>query len=238
MGGGGPLDESVLVHFTNRHGGVSTAPFWSNNLALHVKDDATAVMENRLEACKKLGVSVLVSMDQVHGTHVEIIQTPQPHTIAKCDGLLTQRKGVGLMVLTADCTPVLLHDPETQTIGALHVGRKGAFDGIVPHAIKRMQHAFGTVPKTLHVWLGPSIGECCYEIDGEVLAYAKANFAPYLQGKKLNIHALITDQLYDAGVKHICANTECTCCDRNYFSYRRDGITGRQAGVIMLKKEA
>lgn len=232
------MDESVLVHFTNRHGGVSGAPCQSNNLALHVKDDVSAVMQNRITLCKALEIPTLVSMNQVHGTHVEIIQIPQPHTVAKCDGLLTQLKGVGLMVLTADCTPVLLHDPVTQTIGALHVGRKGAFGEIVPATIKRMQHTFGSVPKSVHAWLGPSIRACCYEIDGEVLVYAKANFAPYLQGKKLNIHGLIVDQLRDAGVVHVHESPSCTCCDRDYFSYRRDGITGRQAGVIMLKEKA
>jgi hypothetical protein len=174
-------------------------------------------------------------MEQVHGTQVRVVEGRGTQTFPACDGLITKEKEVALMVLVADCIPLLLHDPLKGVIGALHVGRAGAFGGIVPHAIGLLQTTFEVDPASLHVHLGPSIGGCCYEIGGEALALAQKEFSAYLSGRYLNLRALVQDQLARLGVGHVDADAPCTCCDARYFSYRREGVTGRQAGIIMQR---
>ncbi|MBE0495990.1 MAG: peptidoglycan editing factor PgeF [Campylobacterales bacterium] len=238
MGRGGTLDASVLVHFTNRYGGVSVSPYATNNLALHVKDNPLHVKENRRLTCKALSLPHVASMEQVHGTQVRVVEGQCTQTYPACDGLITKEKDVALMVLVADCIPVVLYDPKTEVIGALHVGRAGAFGGIVPHAIGLLQSTFGVEPSSLHVSLGPSIGGCCYEIGGEALVTAQKEFSTYLDGRYLNLQALVQDQLARLGVVHVESDAPCTCCDGRYFSYRREGQTGRQAGIILQRSES
>jgi len=231
------LDASVLVHFTNRFGGVSQAPYNHNNLAFHVGDNPLHVNQNRFLTCRELDIDIscLVSMDQVHSTNIQTIMQDTKTPIPKCDGMITKEPRIALMVQAADCTPVLLYAPDVGAVGALHVGRAGAFEGIVPKALAKLVDEFGASMEALHVWLGPAIGTCCYEIDGEILEYAKANFGDFVENKNLDIRAIITSQLIQKGVQNIHHNKTCTKCDKNFFSYRRDGCTGRQGGIIMLR---
>lgn len=237
MGGGRALDASVLVHFTNRHGGVSKTPYSSNNLAFHVGDNPLHVKQNRSLTCKELGIesSVLISMNQVHGTNIVNIDKSTITSPPQCDGILTNKSQLALMVQCADCTPVLLYAPDVGAIGALHAGRAGAFGGIVPKAIEKLACDFGANKSALHVWIGPAIGVCCYEIDGEVLEYAKEHFGNFVNEKKLDIAGIILEQLRQDGVQNIHHDKTCTMCNKDYFSYRREGQTGRQGGIIMLR---
>jgi len=231
------LDASVLIHFTDRFGGVSAAPFESNNLAYHVADNPLHVKANRTFTCKALGISWMADMEQVHGTAVRIATERANRTFEACDGLITQMENLALMVLVADCIPVLMHDPKTRTVAAVHAGRAGAFGGIVLEALRAMRETFGVQPEHLHVSLGPSIGGCCYELDGAALEEAKKRFGAHVHGRTLDLRALVEGQLKAAGVLHVKSTFGCTCCDTRYFSYRRDKTTGRQAGIIMLKGE-
>jgi len=166
MGRGRALDASVLVHFTDRFGGISQSPYNNNNLAYHVGDNPLDVEQNRILTCKDLEIdfSSLVSMEQVHGTNITTITRATASPIPKSDGLLTKEPRLALLVQTADCTPVLLHAPDVSVVGALHAGRAGAFGAIVPKALKKLKDEFGASMEVLHVWLGPAIGACCYEI--------------------------------------------------------------------------
>jgi len=229
------LDASVLVHFTNRWGGVSVPPYATNNLAFHVQDNPLHVKENRALTCKHLGIVHVADMEQVHGTQVRHVTTLQAQTFEACDGLITRVENLALMVLVADCIPVLMYDPRTRTIAALHVGRAGAFLGIIAAALEQMRHSYAVAPEHLHVSLGPSIGGCCYALDGSVLEEANKKFGAYVRGQKLDLRALAKGQLQAAGVRHIQEDFPCTCCGEDYFSYRTEGKTGRMAGVIMLR---
>jgi YfiH family protein len=239
MGRGRALDASLLVYFTNRANGVSHPPYSSNNLAFHVGDNPLHVKQNRILTCKNLKIdpSRLVSMDQIHSANIKIVSSSSTSPIPECDGILTNEPNLALLVQTADCTPVLIYSPDKRAIGALHVGRAGAFKKIVPKALEMMQNEFNVLVPSLHVWIGPAIQKCCYEIDKEVLEYAKRNFSSFLEGKRLDIAKIIIHQLTQYGVQNIHYDKTCTSCDKSYFSYRREKTTGRQGGIIMLKED-
>ncbi|NLC28680.1 MAG: peptidoglycan editing factor PgeF [Campylobacteraceae bacterium] len=232
------MDASLLVHFTNRHGGVSEGVYKSNNLAFHVKDNPLNVTKNRTHMCKTLGIEEnnLIYMNQVHGTNIKIVDKPSKKAILECDGVFTKTVELALMVQVADCTPVLIYAPDEGAIGAFHAGRAGAFEGIIPKALGILKETFKVDLKTLHVWLGPSIGQCCYEISGNVLDSAKSSFGKHIYRNHLDISAILCEQLQENGVTQIYRDNRCSACDTNYFSYRRDGSCGRQAGIIMLRK--
>lgn len=225
----------LVYHFTNRHNGVSKGSFSSSNLALHVKDKKDDVLTNRVLTCKTLGIENLQTMNQVHRNNVVIIDAIQ--TPPTCDALITNKPNIALMVLVADCVPLLLHDEKLNIISAIHAGRQGAFLNIVAFAIEKMQTAFNSNPKEIKAYLGASIKQCCYEIDGKVLEEAKQNYPQFLNKNYLDIRGIVKSQLKALHVKNIDDNTSCTCCDKDYFSYRRDGTTGRFAGIIMLRED-
>lgn len=229
--------SNLLCHFTDRHGGMSEGDFYSNNLALHVNDNAAHVKENRRLTCKALNIETdqLVSMDQVHGTHVRLVRGKCADAVPLCDGIMTDRKDIALMVMVADCTPVLIYDPTNEAIAAVHVGRQGAFKNILKETIMQMQEHFGSKPEELHVELGPNIKSCCYAISGDVLSEAKESFSWFVAQNYLDLNGIMRQQLETLRVQHIVESDVCTCCDEDYFSYRRDGVTGRCAGIIMMR---
>ena len=229
--------ENLLCHFTDRHGGTSEGVYASNNLALHVKDDPVNVKENRRLTCKALSINTdqLVSMDQVHGTQVRLVRGKCADAVPLCDGIMTDRKNIALMVLVADCTPVLIYDPVKEAIAAVHAGRKGAIGNIIKTTVHAMGEHFGTNPRDLHVSLGPNIKTCCYELDGEVLAETKSAHNWYVMGRSFDMDGVLLQQLEMLNITHVTVSDVCTCCDEDYFSYRRDGVTGRSAGIIMMR---
>lgn len=223
----------LIYHFTNRHKGVSKDQFSSNNLASHVNDNQADVLTNQMLTCKALNITNLQTMNQVHGKAVTIINSLQ--TPPTCDALITNKTNIALMVLVADCIPLLLYDTKLHIIAAVHAGRKGAFLNIAQETIRAMQTRYGTTSSDIQAFLGPSIKQCCYEISGEVLKEALQKFPTFLKKRHLDIRGIVKSQLYALHVKKIDDNSPCTCCDANYFSYRRDGQTGRFAGIIMLE---
>lgn len=225
----------LFYHFTNRHNGVSKGSFSSNNLALHVKDREENVITNQKLTCKRLGIKNLQTMNQVHGNDVAIINSLQ--TPPTCDALITNKPNLALMVLVADCIPLLLHDEKLNIIAVVHAGREGAFLDITSTTIQKMQTSCNSNPKNINAYLGPSIKQCCYEIGGKVLEEAKQNYFHFLKENHLDIRGIVKRQLKALHVKNIDDNTPCTCCNKDYFSYRRDGKTGRFAGVIMLRED-
>ncbi len=243
-------DFPQLIHaFTTRHGGVSKAPFDTHNLAFHVGDDANLVRENHALLAKELGYDLekLVHMRQIHS---DIIVTVDPErenfdNPPECDALITDRPGIPLMVMTADCTPVLFFDPVQEVIAVAHAGRAGAIKGIVPKTIEKMCSAFGSRKEEIVVVLGPSIGGCCYEVGetiGQELLKSPDAFAVIQREGKyfLEVNAIIHNQLNEIGIpkEHVDDLNICNACENEtYFSYRADRqSTGRIAGVIMLKK--
>lgn len=243
------LDKfDTIVHaFTDRSGGASKAPFDALNLAYHVGDDPASVDRNHGLLAKRLeyDVSRLVHMRQIHSDRVVTCRPDMDfETRPECDALITDVPGQPLMVMTADCTPLLLFDPVCRTIAAVHAGRAGALKNIVAATIDTMRHQYGSAPENLYAVLGPSIHACCYEIGPEVAnEVAEAGYTSALQLRKeryyLDVNAIVLAQLGLAGVP--VPQTEvidaCTSCSaKTLFSHRaHKGSTGRQAGLIMLK---
>jgi polyphenol oxidase len=224
------------VTFTTRQGGVSEGPYESLNLGILTADDPERVTENRRRAAAQAGVEAeRVAMGwQVHGTELKEWTGPPPDRayaqpgdkdLEKVDGHLTREPGIGLLVLVADCFPVALSDGEQ--VAMLHCGWRPLAGGIIEKAVAR----FSGVPAAA---VGPGIGGCCYEVGDEVLE-ASSGIQGSAAGRMLDLRAVIAAQLAAVGVADVQHLDRCTSCSPDlYFSHRRDdGVTGRQAGIIV-----
>lgn len=233
-----------LVHaYTTRIDGHSTL---GNNLAYHVSDTKKDVDRNQNELALHLGYTFehLVHMNQVHGDRIIIIDTSHPTDhIPVCDALITQQKNRPLMVMVADCIPVLVYDPVQEVIAAIHAGRAGVFSEIIPKSIQKMQQNYGSKPEDIRVNLGPSIHHCCYEVGAEINDEAESSGYGYAIRKDddryfLNLLSIVDQQLKVCGIKqeHIEVSDYCTACNTDiFYSYRAENNTcGRFAGIIML----
>lgn len=249
-------DENITAGFSFLRGGVSPLPWESLNLGFHVNDDSQRVLENRrLWSQTRYGtVEEWVVGEQVHGTRVTTVvaadagkgatlwNAPMP----ACDALITQARGTTLVVLTADCVPVLFYDPVQQAIGAAHSGWRGTVDHIAVRVLERMAVEFSTRPEDVRVSIGPSIRSCCYEVDELVANPVRVAFGSRVLWKRparvdkylLSLQSCIRADLLDCGVAF--ANVDdvgvCTSCHHDVlFSHRADkGKTGRQCGAIRL----
>jgi YfiH family protein len=214
----------MIKHFiSDRFGGVSRPPYHELNIAYHVGDDPKAVEKNRRLLFQKAGIKEVVFMNQIHSCKIEYVDRICTPT---CDGIITDRANLPLAVMSADCYAVLLYDASKGVIAALHAGRKGAMGGIVAKALQMMRKDFRC--ETIQAILSPGIGVCCYEVGEEILQTVDRS---YVQGKRLDIKKMIVDQLREFGVEFYDYGVCTSCCDR-YYSYRREGVTGRFASII------
>lgn len=184
---------------------------------------------------------------QVHGSTVLTLEEVNPKAeSADADAVITALTGKPIGVMTADCVPVLLYDPSTPAIGVVHAGRRGTQERIVAKAIARLQRRFGVQPGSLTVAMGPSIGGCCYEVGADCLEPFKSAFAqwrqfshPRPQGKYLlDLWRANQHDALAAGVRreNILGPEECTACNVDrWYSYRKEGATGRMITVAMLQ---
>ena len=250
------LEDTRLVHaaFTTRRGGVSGGVYRSLNLAYAVGDAADAVATNRRRLAGALGVAAgaLAEAEQVHGNGVAVLDGPGPlrsagdsPPIPGVDALITDAAGLWLVIYAADCVPVLVLDPRRPAIAAAHAGWRGVAAGVVLATLDRMCRAFATDLGRCIVVLGPAIGGCCYEVDLPVArAMEGAPWWPLAAhcsrpGRwQLDLRAAIRHQLHAMGVpkERVTALPYCTACRPDlFFSYRRDGVTGRMAACISLR---
>ena len=216
--------------FTNRTGGVSTGAFSSLNLALHVGDEPALVLENRRVLGQEVGEHQY--MEQVHGNRVVIVEavSDEPPT---ADALVTGIPGVALAVMVADCIPLLL--TSQVAVAAVHVGRKGLMNSVALGAITAMREIGA---REISATIGPSICGRCYEVSqeifDEVTAVHPAAAATTLTGTpSLDLPAALEQVLLAEGI-FLSFEKGCTVEDPALFSYRRDGVTGRQAGIVWL----
>jgi YfiH family protein len=222
---------------TDRHGGVSPPPFDSLNLGGHVGDDPQAVRTNRSRLAGHLGVPAdhLMFMEQVHGDDVVEVTGPWTGEPPSCDALVTTRRDLALAVLVADCVPVLLAAPREGVLGVAHAGRAGMVAGIAERLVEAMRDLGA---RTLIGLVGPSVCARCYPV-GDQLREEVAAVRPVARSvawhgeASLDVAAGVLEQL----APH-CWDVEqvpgCTVERPDLFSYRRDGQTGRFAGVAML----
>ena len=226
--------------FTSRAGGVSAAPYDSFNLGTHVGDDAADVAANRARLAQILGLPEerFVWMEQLHTNTVTLIDGPSATPVEATDATVTREKNLALCVLVADCTPVLLSDHTAGVIGAAHAGRMGARNGIVKNTVEAMV-GLGAEPSRIQVLLGPAAAGESYEVpEGMALDVEKHLPGSRTRTKKgtpgIDVRAGLVRQLMSLGVTHIDADPRDTITDKDFFSHRREGVTGRQAGVIWM----
>ena len=226
--------------FTNRHGGFSQPPYGSFNLGDHVGDDPETVARNRQRLADAMGIerSRFVYMEQVHSNTVTVVTGPQQQPVPATDALVTTTVGLALVVLVADCVPVLLSDDQAGVAAAVHAGRMGARNAILARTVATMV-AQGAHPEHIHALLGPAASGRNYEVPPEMAAdvekHLPGSATRTTQGTTgVDVRAGLVRQLYELGVRHVNTLPHCTIDDGNYFSYRREGTTGRQAGVVVL----
>ena len=233
--------DSAHFAFTDRWGGVSTSPFQELNLGGAVGDDPAAVRANRRLAATGLGLDPadVVWMNQVHGREVAVVAERQPEGAAPTvDALVSAGRGSALAVLTADCVPVLLADPEAGVVGAAHAGRPGLAAGVVPAVVAAMVEQ-GARPERTTAVIGPSVCGRCYEVPAALRAEVAA-LEPATAGETswgtpaLDLPAGVRAQLGSLGVTVHPQPHTCTLESADHFSYRREQRTGRLASYVWL----
>jgi polyphenol oxidase len=242
------LAPGVLTLFTGRRGGVSAPPYDTLNLGGGLGDDPAAVAANRCRAARSCGVGPdrLAWMRQVHGTAVRY--APSANTmgsgeiagagVAEADAIFTDVAGLVLGVLVADCVPVLLADPAARIVGAAHAGREGMAAGVVTELVTAMSAA-GADPGRMRAAIGPYLCGGCYEVP-EAMRARVAGKVPESgcvtrKGTPgLDVGAGVAAQLARAGVRTVARDPHCTGETAGLYSYRRDGRTGRLAGLVWL----
>jgi len=239
--------------FTTRHEGVSRPPYNSFNLGSATLDSPHNVQGNRSILARAFGARAerLVTVTQVHGTDLLVMDTPNPdyaHFLKlECDGLITNQIGVMIGVCVADCVPLLLLDPTKGVVAALHAGWKGTAGEIGKKGVEAFVAMFDSRPRDILAAIGPGIGSCCYEVDTPVMdVFRKKNrgwemFSRETGPGKWRLDLVVANrsQLIAAGLAEENVETTplCVSCEHDlFFSHRRDnGETGRQMGFIMLK---
>ena len=229
-----------------RAGGNSLPPFDSLNLSPGVGDEAAAVRSNRSLWTAALGARP-VWLRQVHGTQVLRLQAGADEApLATADAAWTSQRGLACTVGAADCMPVLFALHDGSAVAAAHAGWRGLAAGVLQATLQALCTGMGARPQDCRVWLGPCIGPAHFEVRDDVLAAFGANpaspdaryFVPRVAADGsprwlANLPALARQRLLDAGVTEIFDSGLCTYSDpSNFFSFRRDGITGRHAAAI------
>jgi hypothetical protein len=232
-----PAPAGVRAAVSLRTGGVSAPPFDSLNLGDHVGDEPDAVRDNRRRLAAALGLPAAPSwLQQVHGRRVVDLDEARV-VVPEADAAMTARPGRVCAVLTADCLPVLLCRADGSAVAAVHAGWRGLAAGVLESAVA----ALAAPGEGLMAWLGPAIGPASYEVDDAVRdafpgAPAEA-FRPTRPGHyQADLYALARQRLQRLGVTAIHGGGFCTRADEaRFFSYRRDGRTGRFASLIWLE---
>lgn len=241
-----PAPANVLALCTTRQGGRSTAPYASFNLAQHVGDSNSAVLANRALLGAALPPGVECSwLEQVHGTAVVEAQPSALPPVA--DAQWTRQRGVACAIMTADCLPVLFCSTSGDVVAAAHAGWRGLLAGVLEATVEAMQ----APAQNVLAWLGPAIGPAAFEV-GQEVRYAfvaaagpadshrvAACFAPSAGHPNhwyADLYALARVRLSALGITRIFGGEFCTHRDESqFFSFRRDGQTGRMASLVLLR---
>ena len=181
----------------------------------------------------------LVYMNQVHGNNVQIVDINSPKLIENCDGIITKEKNLPLMVMVADCIPILFFDEIQGVIAAVHAGRNSTFLKIAQITANKMINKLGCNANNIKVIFGPSIHSCCYEVSDELLNIVKTSFGEkFCIGKNIDLQGINIKLLEEVGIRHINVSNICTkCSNEPFFSFRKNPKTGRFAGIISLAND-
>lgn len=235
-----PAPTQVKALTTCRDGGVSEAGYTSFNLASHVDDEPLAVANNRENLVQQFKLPAQpVWLNQVHGTAVVDLGSIDMATVAEADASMTIKPNQVCAVMTADCLPILLCNEQGSIVAAVHAGWRGLLAGVVENTVTALGSS-----ETLLAWLGPAIGPGCFEVGAEVKqafvdkkaimrqAFQQVDDTHHLA----DLYALARMTLLQCGVKKIYGGEHCTYNQFNqFYSYRREPITGRMASLIWLQ---
>lgn len=240
------LPSGIQAICSTRLGGVSLPPYDSLNLGDHVQDDPQHVSQNRNLLKHQLQGARPVFLKQVHGTDVLNLE-PFTSDGVTADACLTQVTNLACTIMVADCMPILLTDSKGTTVAAAHAGWRGLAYGVIENTVKNLCANSSALPSDLLVWLGPCIGPKAFEVGAEVRhaflqkdETADSCFKPHPDNPKkylADLPALARERLHSLGVQSMAGNdssdTWCTVQQASrFFSYRRDGVTGRFAACI------
>lgn len=231
---------NVRAGCTVRFGGSSAGPYATLNLGVGVGDAPALVAENRRRLLAATGCGRIQWLHQTHGT--EVFHAPAfPHGDAgdeaqgaPADAVWTDAPGLALAVLVADCVPALLCDGEGSVVAAMHCGWRGATGGVIEATLATLP----APPHTLCAWLGPAICGQCYEVGADVHEHAGGGAAFTRVGRdkwRFDLPAYVAGRLTALGVREVARSGLCSACDGQFFSHRRDGVTGRMAAVIWMR---
>ena len=240
-----PAPSNVIAGITDRHGGHSFAEFNSFNLGQHVGDDAGNVELNRRRLAKHIGTAVenIQWLDQVHGNKVFRADKQSCAKTPKADAVVTAKQGLVCTVMTADCLPILLCDKYGREVAAIHAGWRSLANDVIDNTVNAMH----SETHELIAWLGPAISPRQFEVGEDVKeAFVNSSFGtdalkafkpiPDKEFKYLaNIYRLAKMRLRYLGVTNITGKQYCTVEQQQWYSYRRDGLTGRMASFIMIR---
>lgn len=228
--------------FSSRLGGVSEAPFAALNLGLSAGDDPEAVRTNRARFGAALGLNApILTAHQVHGPAVRVAEETFGLPDCRADAVVSAEPWSAVGVFTADCTPILLWDPATGAVGAVHAGWRGTVADVTGEAVRVMAARYGASPEAMVAAIGPAIGPCCFEVGPEVAeAFAEAGLPEAVVPREPKPHVDLWGanfrRLTEAGLApdNIHRADACTFCDAaHFFSWRRDaGLTGRMLAAI------
>jgi polyphenol oxidase len=240
------LPASVMaVQTLRRTAGHGQPPFDTFNLALHVGDDPAVVHANRMKLLQSLspfGCERLVWLNQVHGTAVCRVTSHLNGALPDADAIVTDQVGVGCVIMTADCLPVVLSNVDGSEVACVHAGWRGLLSGVIEAAAKSMRE-----PPTF-AWLGAAISQASFEVGAEVYsqfseedassanAFTQLSIGLYADKYSADLYQLARLRLGRIGVKQVSGGEHCTVAQQHdFFSYRRDGQTGRMATVVMIR---
>ncbi len=234
-----PAPASVRALSTTRQGGVSQGVWAGFNLGDHVDDDPAAVLANRRQLQQVVGDDVALQwLQQVHG--IELVEAQDDAQVRCADASYSLQTGRACLVMTADCLPVLFCDRAGTRVAAAHAGWRGLLDGVLENSVATL----GADPGEILCWLGPAIGPDAFEVGDEVRrsfcavdARAEACFRPGAEAGKwlADLYGLARQRLQRCGVSAVYGGDRCTFSEaQTFFSYRRDGVTGRMASLIWL----
>lgn len=241
----------IVAGVSDRYDGLSVGPFANNNVALHVQDDNATVLENRNKLKRQLLKSHNLSdnvqwqwLNQTHGVNVLEASSATLDDVPDADAVFSRERNLVCCVMTADCLPILLTDQNGSQIAAIHAGWRSLCHGIIEETVNVMRKKADR--SELMAWLGPAIGPSQFEVGADVLAAFKVEncgdlseqaFVLQENGKYLtDIYQLARLRLEALGINQVTGGGFCTVNENErFYSYRRDGKTGRMASFILMK---
>jgi len=244
------LDYDELIHaFTTRIGGITPAPMDSFSLGTAgMAEFKNHVKDNRKKICEILNIdySRIINPEQKHTDNIKIVKTPYDD-ISSTDGIITSQKNLVLLLLFADCTPIIIYAPKEQVLGIIHAGWRGTAKKIAHKAINLFKSEFDISPDSLKAAIGPAIGQCCYPVSVETYFELQktincnhVNIFKNIEDSdkvKVDLKLLNYQQMAEAGIQNIDLFEDCTSCNNSlFYSYRAEnGQTGRHGAIASLR---